>query len=302
MRHIAVVGAGYVGVTTAIGLASLGYRVIVVDIDGDRIAQLQQGQVPFYEPGLPEMLREMQLVGRLSFTTSYQAALHDADIAFVAVGTPSGDRGEADLSYMRIGRAFLQAGLGFGGSCFPKDVKALRHTLDTFGCNTMLVDAILGINAEQRQRAIQVVERLLGGLSLRTVAVLGLAFKPNTSDVRESPGLEIVRLLHAGNALVRAHDPVVGPQAVGLPPAVAYFDDVYEMVTDCDAIIIATEWDEYKKLDLPRLKELMRQPVLVDGRNIFEPARMLELGFCYRGIGRGHMPSADIISAHARCS
>ena len=433
MRRICVIGAGYVGLVTGTCFADLGSRVIILDIDEAKIAKLQAGGVPIYEPGLEEMIRRNVAAGRLSFTTSYAEGLKEAEFVFIAVGTPSGVDGEADLQYVRmaaesiaevmdhpliivnkstvpvgtgdwvaeiirrkqprpipfsvvsnpeflregsaiqdflnpdrvvlgsldqeamekvaqlhlplrapimttdlrtaemikyasnaflatrisfineiasiceqlgadikevaagmgydkrIGRAFLDAGLGYGGSCFPKDVKALEHMGVVHGCHPQLLRAVMEINRDQRRRVIRVLRELLGGsLQDKIVGLLGLAFKPNTDDMREAPSVELAHLLYNEGAVVRGYDPVAMPVAAKILPRLILAENPYDLATGADALIVVTEWNEFKHLDLERIKSLMRRPVLVDGRNIYDPPTLRKMGFVYRGIGRGY--------------
>lgn len=440
MRKIAVIGMGYVGLVTAAGFADLGNQVVGVDIDEDKIRRLQRGDMPFYEPGLEEVVCRNMKAGRLSFTTSYAEALEDAEFAFIAVGTPPGLNGEADLRYVetaartiaetmrnpliivnkstvpvgtgdwvtevvrryqkhsipfsvvscpeflregsalydfmnphrivlgssdreaaekvaqlhlplrapiiitdirtaemikyasnaflatkisfineianicealgadvkevavgmgydpRIGPHFLEAGLGFGGSCFPKDVQALAYAAEVMGRHPQLLRTVLEINQDRRYMAVQRVKEMLGG-SLRgyIVGLLGLAFKPNTDDMREAPSIDIARYLLEEGAQVRAYDPVAMDNARRLLPELAYFPDPYSLAQGADALIVVTDWNEFKHLDMARIKELMRRPVLYDGRNIYDPKIMFELGFIYRGVGRGYPPPQDVM-------
>jgi UDPglucose 6-dehydrogenase len=197
----------------------------------------------------------------------------------------------------RIGRAFLDAGLGWGGSCFPKDVRALAHMAAMSGCHPQLLRAVIEINRDQRLKVVQKLRDALcpggGTLDGRTVALLGLAFKPNTDDLREAPALEIAHLLLGEGAALRAYDPVAMPGARrALPPVpgrpdVAFAADAYDCVAGADAAVVVTDWNEFKQLDLAALRRRMRRPVLVDGRNIYEPAAARAAGFLYFPIGRG---------------
>ena len=430
MSQVAVIGAGYVGLTTAACLADLGNDVAVVDIDQARIAQLKRHQVPFYEPGLRELVERNGRAGRLTFTTSYVDAVPGAEFAIIAVSTPEGEGGEADLSFVesaassiagamdgplivvnkstvppltgdmvsrmlkkgnsrhkaavvsnpeflregsaiqdfmhpdrvvvgsndreaaekvarlygplqapilvmpniytaemvkyasnaflatrisfineiariservgadaklvaegmgldkRIGQHYLDAGIGFGGSCFPKDVAALAAVSERFNYHPGLLHAVMEINRDQRMVVIDLLRELLDELPGRVVGLLGLAFKPNTDDMREAPSVDIARVLLAAGADVRAYDPAAMDVSKRLLPSVEYRKDAYEVATDADALVLVTEWNEFRQLDLARLKQLMRRPVVVDGRNIYDPAVMRSLGFTYRGIGR----------------
>ena len=186
----------------------------------------------------------------------------------------------------RIGPSFLDAGLGFGGSCFPKDVMALAAIAQRYDQHPELLNAVMAINRDQRQLAIEKLEECVGRLRGRRIALLGLAFKPNTDDLREAPSLEIARSLLIRGASVSAYDPVAMTRAAQMEPAIEYCADPYSAVEGADAVLVVTEWNEFRQLDLVRLRTAMRTPVLVDGRNIFDPAGMRELGFTYRGIGR----------------
>jgi UDPglucose 6-dehydrogenase len=433
MSKISVIGgAGYVGLTTGACFADLGNEVVCVDIDQAKITGLKQGRLPIYEPGLQELVERNAKMERLSFTSSYAEGLEGAEFAFIAVDTPSGSEGEADLKYVRmgaemiaeqmtnsliivnkstvpigtgdwvaeivqqhigpglefavvsnpeflregsaindflypdrivlgstdrqaaekvaqlylslrapiivtdlrtaemikyasnaylanrisfinemasiceqlgadikevaigmgydkrIGHSYLDAGVGWGGSCFPKDVKALAHMAAIHGCHPQLLRAVIEINRDQRRRVVQSLRELLGTLHGKTVGVLGLAFKPNTDDMRESPAVEIIHLLRNEGTTVKAFDPVAVPRARELVPEITYCDDVYEVAEGSDALVVVTDWNEFKHLDLDRIKASMAAPVFIDGRNIYEPMKMQELGFVYRGIGRGY--------------
>ena len=433
MKNICVIGAGYVGLVTGTCFSDLGSRVTVLDIDEAKITRLQAGGIPIYEPGLEEMARRNVAAGRLCFTNSYAEGLKEAEFVFIAVGTPSGVDGEADLQYVRmaaesiaetmdhpliivnkstvpvgtgdwvadivrrkqpraipfavvsnpeflregsalqdflnpdrvvlgsldqdamekvaqlhlplrapimttdlrtaemikyasnaflatrisfineianiceqlgadikevaagmgydkrIGRAFLDAGLGYGGSCFPKDVKALEHMGVIHGCHPQLLRAVMEINRDQRRNVIRVTRELLGGsLRDKVVGLMGLAFKPNTDDMREAPSVEVAHLLHHEGALVRGYDPVAMNVAAKMVPSLILAEDPYELATGADALIVVTEWNEFKHLDLERIKGLMRRPILVDGRNVYDSARLRKMGFNYRGVGRGN--------------
>ena len=186
----------------------------------------------------------------------------------------------------RIGAHFLDAGIGYGGSCFPKDVKALAAIAEQYDYHPELLTAVIDINRDQRRLVVDKLEECLGGLDGQIVGLLGLAFKPNTDDMREAPSLEIARLLLAGGAAVRACDPAAVEKASAILPQVDYRLDPYAVAVGADALVVVTEWNEFRNLDLARIKRSMRRPVLVDGRNIYDPAAMRELGFTYRGIGR----------------
>ncbi|MEJ5225412.1 MAG: UDP-glucose/GDP-mannose dehydrogenase family protein [Anaerolineales bacterium] len=432
MKQITVIGVGYVGIVTGACFADLGNKVVALDVNEKRIENLNKGIMPIYEPGLEELVRRNVQAGRLSFTTSYADAIKDAEFVFIAVGTPSGVNGEADLQYVaaaaksiaehmthpliiinkstvpigtgdwvadivkrsqphaidfsvvscpeflregtaisdfmnphrtvigsldreaankvaqlhlplrapivitdlrtaemikyasnaflatkisfinevaeicealgadvkevaagmgydaRIGRHFLDAGLGWGGSCFPKDVKALAYMAEENGIEPRILNTVMDVNYDRRRLAVRHTETMLGGsLKGKTIGLLGLAFKPNTDDMRDAPSIDIAQELNAAGAVVRGYDPVAMDVARPLLPAVDMYDNPYDMAKGCDALIVVTEWNEFKQLDLSRIKSLLNSPVIYDGRNIYDPAVMRELGFTYRGVGRG---------------
>ena len=430
MSKVAVIGAGYVGLTTAACLADLGNDVTVVDIDGPKIALLKQHRAPFYEPGMNELVEKNANAGRLRFTTSYEEAIPGAEYAIIAVSTPEGEGGEADLSFVeaaatsiadcmdgplvvvnkstvppltgdmvskvlrkrnpthqvqvvsnpeflregsaiadfmhpdrvvigghdrkaaekvaelyeplhapvlitpniytaemvkyasnaflaarisfineiaricervdadaklvaegmgldkRIGPSFLDAGIGYGGSCFPKDVKALAALAERFDYHPELLHAVMDINRDQRMLVIDKLKDCLDALDGSVVGLLGLAFKPNTDDLRDAPSLDIARVLLAAGAQVRAFDPAAMEGARVLLPELDYMRDAYALASGADALVVVTEWNEFRHLDLGRVKASMRKPVIVDGRNIYDPELMRGHGFTYRGIGR----------------
>ena len=433
MKNITVVGVGYVGLVSGTCFADLGNNVTCLDINEERVANLKKGIMPIYEMGLEEMVERNMKAGRLTFTTSYEDALQEAEFVFIAVGTPSDVDGAADLRYVRmaaesiadvmdhplivvnkstvpvgtgdwvteiiqrrrpdvpefsvvscpeflregtaisdfmnpdrtvlgstdkeaaekvaqihlplrstimitdlrtaemikyasnaflatkisfineisnvcealgadvkevshgmgldgrIGPHFLEAGLGWGGSCFPKDVKALAHMAETEGRHPHLLHAVMDINKDQRHAPVRKAQELLqNGLEGKTVGLLGLAFKPNTDDMRDAPSINIVRHLLREGAKVQAYDPAAMKNAREILPEVTMLNNAYEVATGADILILVTEWNEFQNLDLIKIKEVMNQPLLVDGRNIYEPAQVREIGFKYRGIGRGY--------------
>jgi UDPglucose 6-dehydrogenase len=430
MSKVAVIGAGYVGLTTAACLADLGNQVTVVDIDADKIAQLERRHVPIYEPGMQELVERNASAGRLRFTTSYRDAVPGAEYAIIAVSTPEGEGGEADLSYIeaaassiadamdgplvvvnkstvppltgdmvsnvlkrrqtehkaavvsnpeflregsaihdfmhpdrvvvgshdreaaekvaslyaaleapvlitpniytaemvkyasnaflatrisfineiariservgadaklvaegmgldkRIGPSFLEAGIGWGGSCFGKDVSALTAVAEGFNYHPELLHAVSDINRDQRMLVIDKLREILDELPGRVIGMLGLSFKPNTDDMRDAPSIDIAKVLLAAGAEVRAYDPAAIERARTLLPDVEFLKDAYQVAAGADAVVLVTEWNEFRQLDMARVKQLMRHPVIVDGRNIYDPVAMRNLGFTYRGIGR----------------
>ena len=186
----------------------------------------------------------------------------------------------------RIGSAFLQAGLGYGGSCFPKDTRALIHTAARFGYDFGLLKEVVAINERQPHLFLDRLEQLLDGVKGRVIAVLGLAFKPNTDDLREASSLVILRRLLNSGASVKAYDPIAMEKARALFPEVTYAENAYDCASGADAVVVVTEWNEFKQLNLERLKSVMRGKVVLDGRNIYDPVRMRRFGFMYEGVGR----------------
>ena len=187
----------------------------------------------------------------------------------------------------RIGLQFLQAGLGYGGSCFPKDVDSLIHTASRFGYDFKLLRSVVEINRERAAHLVEMMRKAMGPLEDRTIAVLGLAFKPNTDDMREAKSLEVVRLLHAAGAQLRAYDPVAMDNARAMmPEGVVFCESAYEAAAGADGVALLTEWNEFKYLNLDRLGGLLRRRVIFDARNLYEPERMRRLGFEYYSIGR----------------
>jgi UDPglucose 6-dehydrogenase len=194
----------------------------------------------------------------------------------------------------RIGHHFLNPGIGYGGSCFPKDVKALAYMAVVQGRNPQLLQAVMEINDFQRKTVILKVREVLGDdLTGRTIGLLGLAFKPNTDDMREAPSVEIARMLQQAGAAVRGYDPAAMEWAIRAIPNLGLAQNAYDLVAGCDAVVVCTEWNEFKHLDLDRVKRLMKQPVIIDGRNIYDPAKMKSLEIVYRGIGRGYDGCGD---------
>jgi UDPglucose 6-dehydrogenase len=186
----------------------------------------------------------------------------------------------------RIGSKFLHPGPGYGGSCFPKDTSALVAVARQFGCESRIVDAVIEVNERQRKAMVPKIEMLVGELSGKVVAVLGLAFKPQTDDMREAPSLYIIRGLIERGATVRAYDPVAMPEAAKILPDITYAEDEYAAVAGADALVFVTEWNQFRALNMNRVRDLMRAPKIADLRNIYEPSAMRALGFDYVGVGR----------------
>jgi UDPglucose 6-dehydrogenase len=430
--HIAVIGTGYVGLVTGACFAEFGVNVTCVDIDERKIADLREGRLPIYEPGLDQLVEKNARAGRLAFTTELKSAVEEALVIFLSVGTPPKEDGSADLKHVeraareiaghmngykvivtkstvpvgtgarvrqiireqrpnakfgvvsnpeflregaaiddfmrpdrvvigsgdeeaiaimrdlyrplylietpfvitsveaaeltkyaanaflatkisfineianlcervgcdvhdvaraigmdnRIGRKFLHPGPGFGGSCFPKDTRALAVVARELGADSLIVDAVIEVNRRQRERMARKLERLLPDADGKTVAVLGLSFKPETDDMREAPSVDIVRALLARGARVRAYDPIAVEAARPLLPEIEYAADEYAAVEGADLLVFVTEWNQFRALDMGRVRSLMRTPRIADLRNIYEPEDMRRLGFEYLGVGR----------------
>jgi UDPglucose 6-dehydrogenase len=186
----------------------------------------------------------------------------------------------------RIGKKFLHPGPGFGGSCFPKDTSALVAVARQYNSDSLIVDAVIEVNRRQRAAMVPKIEKLVGDLNGKLIAMLGLSFKPLTDDMRDAPSIDIIRGLIARGARVRAYDPVAMPQAQKVLSEIEYASDEYATVEGADALIFMTEWNQFRALDMKRVRELMRTPKIADLRNIYEPASMREMGFDYVGVGR----------------
>jgi UDPglucose 6-dehydrogenase len=431
--NISVIGSGYVGLVTSACLAEFGIQVVCMDKDERRIAALEKGKIPIYEPGLTELVAKGLSSGRLMFTTKLEHAVESALVIFIAVGTPSKENGSADLSFVeevgrsigrnlngykvivtkstvpvgtgnhlkrlireeagsaaafdivsnpeflregsaiedfmrpnrvvigtesapamgvmrdlyrplylletpfvytdvataemikyasnaflatkisfinevanlcefvqadvqvvakamgldhRIGPKFLHAGPGYGGSCFPKDTAALIQTGKETNCHMEIAEATARVNAKQRVKMVQKIIDAAGSLRGKRVGILGLSFKPNTDDIRDSPALDILPMLEREGAIIQAYDPAAMEETQKLIPSIEMCRGPYEAAAEADLLVLMTEWNEFRNLDLDRLKSLMRTPVFVDLRNVYEPDRLRSLGFSYISVGR----------------
>ncbi len=430
---ITVIGTGYVGLVTGVGLSDLGNYVTCVDIDKEKISLLNERRIPIYEPGLQEYLNKNVDNGRLFFSTNIDEAIQKSDIVFICVGTPTSYNGEVDLSqvkrvakiishnlnnykvivtkstvpigtnrwlneyiknisgnqnfdvisnpeFLREGKAiqdffhpdrivigydserakeiiediyrplylietpflfcnfetaelikyasnaflatkitfinqianlceeigadvhiiakamgmdgrispkFLHPGPGFGGSCFPKDIKALVEIGDKYNINMSLIKEVITSNENQKRRMVDKLLNLIGSLENKTIAVLGLAFKAETDDTRESPSILIINELLGRGAKVKVHDPQAIENAKNIfGQSVSYYSDKYQVAENADALIILTEWNEYRNIDLNELKKIMKGNIILDTRNILDPLKTKEAGFIYEGVGR----------------
>jgi UDPglucose 6-dehydrogenase len=438
--QISIIGTGYVGLVTGACFAEFGVSVLCMDTDDRRIASLEKGHVPFYEPGITELVAKGINQGRLSFTTELTRAVDHGEVIFIAVGTPPKSDGSADLSYVeevgrgiadkmtsykvivtkstvpvgtgeflrtviasaqrkqtafdivsnpeflregsaiedflrpnrvvigsdsdraieimkdlyrplylidtpfvvtdvptaevikyasnaflatkisfinematlcerveadvqtvakgmgldhRIGGKFLHAGPGFGGSCFPKDLAALVKMGENAGYTMQIAGAAADVNAQQRDRMVAKILDALDEIDSPTIALLGLSFKPNTNDLRDSPGLFIAEKLLAHGVMVRAYDPAAIDESINILSDIVPCANAYETAQDADALVLMTEWNEFRNLDFVKLKVLMRRPVLVDLRNVYDTAKVTQFGFRHISVGRptGHPAS-----------
>jgi UDPglucose 6-dehydrogenase len=430
MVKISIVGTGYVGLVTGACFAEAGHEIICVDNDEKKVALLQAGGIPIYEPGLEELVKKNVAAKRLRFSSEIADGVRNSEVIFIGVPTPPRPDGSVDMSFVekvaraiaaamtdyriivdkstvpvrtgekvaetikrynrdgvdfdvvsnpeflregnavedlmhpdrvvigvasdrpvakmkeiyapfnapvivtdinsaelikhacnsflalkisyinaiaaiceasganvedvahgmgldkRIGRAFLNAGLGYGGSCFPKDLSAFIHIADELRYDFRLLKEVQRINAEQIQRLLKKIHDALWIVKDKTIAVLGLAFKANTDDVRESRALEIIRALQQEGARIKAYDPKAMEKAKAVLPGIELSDSAYAAASGADALVVCTEWDEFRALDLNKLRSVMAQPVVIDGRNVFDPKRMAALGFVYKCVGR----------------
>ncbi len=433
--NITVVGTGYVGLVTGACFAEFGNHVTCVDKDESKIELLLQGKLPIYEPGLEQVVHRNVAAGRLSFTTELDRSIREALVVFIAVGTPQGEDGRADLSFVRevarsvaenlnsfkvvvtkstvpagtgsmvreiieehkaeehpfsvasnpeflregsaiedfmrpnrvvlgtedeqatailqdlyrplylietpivvtdvvtaevikyasnaflatkisfinemadlceqvdadihavakgmgldkrIGPKFLHPGPGYGGSCFPKDTRAILELARDCGTDLQIVSAVIRVNEERPGKMVEKILAATGGdVSGKVIALLGLTFKPNTDDLRESPAIEILNRLSGLGARMRVYDPIgMEGAARTRRKDVVYCTDEYDACDSADLLVIATEWNQFRGLDLARISERLREPLVVDLRNVFEPVKMRKLGFRYTGVGR----------------
>jgi UDPglucose 6-dehydrogenase len=274
---------------SAIGDFMSPHRNVIGSLDREAANKVAQLHLPLRSPIVITDLRTAEMIKyasnaflatKISFINELAdlCELVGADVKEVAAG----------MGYdARIGRHFLDAGLGWGGSCFPKDVQALAFMAKEMGLNPRILNEVMNVNYDRRKEVSEHVKKMLGGdLKGKTVGMLGLAFKPNTDDMRDAPSVDISNALIAAGAKVRGYDPVARETAAPHMPAVEICSNVYEMADGCDALVVVTEWNEFKQLDLDKVKGLLKSPVIFDGRNIYDPARMRELGFTYRAIGR----------------
>jgi UDPglucose 6-dehydrogenase len=266
-------------------------RVVLGSSDEEAIAIMRDLYRPLYLIEAPFVLTSLEAAELTKYAANAFLATKISFINEIAnlcesIGCDVHDVARAIGMDRRIGSKFLHPGPGFGGSCFPKDTQALASVARQFGRDSMVVDAVIEVNRRQRQAMVPKIEKLVGELKGKTIAVLGLAFKPETNDMREAPAIDIIRELLVRGATVRAYDPVAMREAAEVLPEVNYLADEYEAVTDADALVFVTEWNQFRALDMGRIRDLMRSPRIADLRNIYDPEDMRELGFEYVGVGR----------------
>jgi len=266
-------------------------RVVIGSRDEEAVAIMRDLYRPLYLIEAPFVVTSLEAAELAKYAANAFLATKISFINEIAnlcdnIGCDVHDVARAIGMDRRIGSKFLHPGPGFGGSCFPKDTRALASVAREFGSESTIVDAVIEVNRRQRLAMLPKIEKLVGDLQGKTIAILGLAFKPETDDMREAPAIDIVQGLLERGAVVRAYDPVAMREAAKVLTQVSYADDEYEAVTDADALVFVTEWNQFRALDMGRIRDLMRSPRIADLRNIYDPADMRELGFEYVGVGR----------------
>jgi UDPglucose 6-dehydrogenase len=266
-------------------------RVVVGSSDDEAVAIMRDLYRPLYLIEVPFVVTSLEAAELTKYAANAFLATKISFINEIAnlcesIGCDVHDVARAIGMDRRIGNKFLHPGPGFGGSCFPKDTQALASVARQFGRDSMIVDAVIEVNRRQRLAMIPKIEKLLGEIKGKTVAVLGLAFKPETDDMREAPALDVISALVERGATVRAYDPVAMTEAAKVLPKVSFAADEYEAVTDADALVFMTEWNQFRALDMGRVRDLMKSPRIADLRNIYDPEDMRALGFEYVGVGR----------------
>ncbi len=267
-------------------------RVVIGARSPQAVAILKDLYSPLYLLETPFVVTDIETAELIKYASN---AFLATKISFINEVANLCERVGADVGMVakgmgldhRIGPKFLHPGPGYGGSCFPKDTTAITSIARSHGYRFSIVETVVEVNARQREIMIDKIRGLTGDFTGRTIGVLGLAFKPNTDDIRESPAMDIVARLIAGGAKVKAYDPAGMENAGRVLPEVAYCKDTYEAADGADALVILTEWNQFRKLDMPRIKNLLKSPKVVDLRNIYDPAMMESLGFEYASVGRG---------------
>jgi UDPglucose 6-dehydrogenase len=266
-------------------------RVVIGSNEEDAIAIMKDLYRPLYLIETPIVITSLEAAELIKYAAN---AFLATKITFIneianlcdAIGCDVHDVARGMGMDKRIGSKFLHPGPGYGGSCFPKDTRAFTKVGDKYNVETSVVDAVIAANEFQRRAMIPKIENLLGGFDGKRVGVLGLSFKPETDDMRESPAIDIIRAITEGGATVRAYDPVAMDEAKHSLPDIEYAADEYDAIKDADVLVIVTEWNQFRALDMERVKSLLRSPKIADLRNIYEPKDMREFGFEYIGVGR----------------
>jgi UDPglucose 6-dehydrogenase len=266
-------------------------RVVIGSRDEEAVAIMRDLYRPLYLIEAPFVITSLEAAELAKYAANAFLATKISFINEIAnlcesIGCDVHDVARAIGMDKRIGSKFLHPGPGFGGSCFPKDTRALASVAREFKRDSIIVDAVIEVNRRQREAMVPKIEKLVGELPGKTIAVLGLAFKPETDDMREAPAIDIVNALIASGANVRAYDPVAMEEAGKVLPQIQYAADEYEAVAGADALVFITEWNQFRALDMARIRDLMRSPKIADLRNIYDPTDMRELGFEYVGVGR----------------
>lgn len=266
-------------------------RVVIGSRDEEAVAIMRDLYRPLYLIEAPFVVTSLEAAELTKYAANAFLATKISFINEIAnlcdsIGCDVHDVARAVGMDKRIGSKFLHPGPGFGGSCFPKDTQALASVARQFGQESLIVDAVIEVNRRQRQAMLPKIKRLAGTLEGKTIAVLGLAFKPETDDIREAPAIDIIRGLISEGAKIRAYDPVAMIETAAVLPDVSYADDEYSAVTGADVLVFVTEWNQFRALDMQRIRDLMKAPKIADLRNIYEPEVMRQLGFEYVGIGR----------------
>src|SRR5215207_7089106 len=266
-------------------------RVVIGSRDEEAIAIMKDLYRPLYLIEAPFVITSLEAAELTKYAANAFLATKVSFINEIAnlcdqIGCDVHDVARGIGMDKRIGSKFLHPGPGFGGSCFPKDTTALISVAKEYGAEARIVESVVEVNRLQRERMVEKIERLVGDVAGKTVAVLGLSYKPETDDMREAPSVDIIKALLAKGARVKAYDPVAAEQARKFLPEIVYAEDEFGAVEGADALVFMTEWNQFRALDMQRVKELMRAPKVADLRNIYEPERMRQLGFDYVGVGR----------------
>lgn len=266
-------------------------RVVIGSSDEEAIAIMRDLYRPLYLIEAPFVLTSLEAAELTKYAANAFLATKISFINEIAnmcesIGCDVHDVARAIGMDRRIGSKFLHPGPGFGGSCFPKDTQALASVARDLGRDSLIVDAVIEVNRRQRQAMVPKIEKLVGDLKGKTIAILGLAFKPETNDMREAPSIDIIKGLIERGAKVTAYDPVAMVEAAEVLPKVEFVEDEYAAVTNADALVFVTEWNQFRALDMRRIRDLMKSPRIADLRNIYQPEDMRELGFEYVGVGR----------------